>query len=863
MDVKIVEIVKTWFDKADAWQKDTFINLWKGADFDSIKDRAFKLALKEYNIESSSYSADTIFPKDIDSISKNVSNIVLNEISDVKGVCALAPTKSLKFGKGLNIVYGENGCGKSSYVKILKKAEDPKNPINIFGNIYADEKVKPSANLTFEYDGNINVETWTLSSKKSHHIRIYDTQIAKRFVENKNEVIYEPKLLSVFSEITRIIEIVNEKLSKQLSDYEILLLEPPEIISKCKKILEYDQLETNDELELFKKGILFSEAEDKKLDVIKETLSYNDPKGTKQTLLARKTFLCSICEELEKYSVDLDNSIVDKYKSSRRNQIDTKYEYDEFIKMSRDISIFKGLGSKEWNSLWQSSKKYMEYLAQIDNESFDRTQNYCVLCQQKLSNEGKEHISSLNEFYESKLKNKFDIADNNFKDLVQSISTLLDCLNVSKFRQRLISNAITDELLDGISDFVSKFYNRAKWLYDYYDDETKTEIPQNIDVSKIKSYFNAIISDIDDKIVTIDELLNDYESQLKSYHDLLANKWLSENSLNFDIKIKIFDLKVLLSKTKTNMVTSLKKNLSQIMITEAYIKKFSDELNKISPNHKINVQLSPSASKGKIYHKVSLIGAIEKRKTEEILSEGEYRAVSIAAFLADLSSWNMNQAFVFDDPINSLDQNFEENIAERLIQLSCERQVIIFTHRLAFAEMLNRIANENNKQLKQSGQNIVDVNYIKLSRNPLGDPDYQNDFSTFRLDKQLNNLDAPIKKAKELEEKGDHETADLLSKGLCSKFRDIVEKSIETTLLNNIVSRYSRNVSTQKIRYLKAINASDIDFLDSMMTKYSAFDHSQSTEKPVSLPSFNEFENDVNELKNWYLSFKQKQKIYD
>ena len=114
MDKKITDIVKSWFDRAEDWQKDSFISLWKGSELDTIKKRAYKLALKEHGIENCTYVADVTFPKDIDRMGTGITNTALLEISDVKGVCALAPTKSLKFGLGLNIVYGENGCGKSS-----------------------------------------------------------------------------------------------------------------------------------------------------------------------------------------------------------------------------------------------------------------------------------------------------------------------------------------------------------------------------------------------------------------------------------------------------------------------------------------------------------------------------------------------------------------------------------------------------------------------------------------------------------------------------------------------------------------------------------------------------------------------------
>lgn len=862
MDKKITDIVKSWFDRAEDWQKDSFISLWKGSELDTIKKRAYKLALKEHGIENCTYVADVTFPKDIDRMGTGITNTALLEISDVKGVCALAPTKSLKFGLGLNIVYGENGCGKSSYVKILKKAQDPKNSINIFGNIYTGgEKIKPSANLTFDYDGVKKVDSWSLTSEKSHPIRIYDTQIAKQFVEEKNDVIYEPKLLQVFSDLTKIIEYVNSQLTEQISTQESILTIPPELVNGSSKIIEYLNLKSSKEANCFKKTICFSPESKKELEILTIALTDNDPQGTLKQLSARKKYLNGLFDELKNFSVKLDDSFIEKYKQHRKKQIETKAAYDDFIKKSRDVSIFKGLGSVEWVNLWKSAKSYIEYISNIDEEDKDKANNYCVLCQQELSKEALEKKQSLNEFYESKLKIEFENADNKYKNLVQEVSELIGRLNKSEIQLGLESNAIPGEVSVKVLEFVDSLYSRAKWIYEY--DEDSDNPPENVDVKTITNYCESVFDEINTKASSLDRLINDYDEQHKRFLELMAEKWLCDNQSNLDIKIKIFALNKLLSKAKTNMVTTLKKNLSQIMITEAYVERFKNELNMISSNHSINVELKQGATKGKVYHKVALVGAVEKRNTEEILSEGEYRAVSIAAFLADLSAWNLNQAFIFDDPINSLDQNYEENIAERLVLLAGERQVIVFTHRLAFAEMLNRLISNNNKKAKVKGEKTIDLNYIKLVRNPLGDPDYQNDFSKFKLDKQLNDLDGPIRQTEKAQNNGDHMIADIMLKGLCSKLRDIIEKSIETTLLSNIVSRYVRNISSDKIRYLKAITETDVDFIDGMMSKYSKYDHSQSIEKPVSLPTIDEYKNDVNSIKEWYEHFKLEIKKYD
>ena len=47
---------------------------------------------------------------------------------------------------------------------------------------------------------------------------------------------------------------------------------------------------------------------------------------------------------------------------------------------------------------------------------------------------------------------------------------------------------------------------------------------------------------------------------------------------------------------------------------------------------------------------------------------------------------------------------------------------------------------------------------------------------------------------------------------------------------------------------------------DKMMTKYSFFEHSQSSEKPVSLPEINDIVADVDEMLNWLSGYNKRKK---
>ena len=88
-------------------------------------------------------------------------------------------------------------------------------------------------------------------------------------------------------------------------------------------------------------------------------------------------------------------------------------------------------------------------------------------------------------------------------------------------------------------------------------------------------------------------------------------------------------------------------------------------------------------------------------------------------------------------------------------------------------------------------------------------------------------------------------------KSICSDFRILVERAIENDLLCGVVQRFQRPVHTLKLKDLAKLKDTDCNLLDSLMTKYSGFEHSQSTELPVELPKPDELLSDMTSLKNW------------
>ena len=78
----------------------------------------------------------------------------------------------------------------------------------------------------------------------------------------------------------------------------------------------------------------------------------------------------------------------------------------------------------------------------------------------------------------------------------------------------------------------------------------------------------------------------------------------------------------------------------------------------------------------------------------KVLGEGEHRAVALAAFLAEQATAGGRSSIIFDDPVSSLDNEHREQVARRIVWKAKERQVIVFTHDIAFLLLIDRVSVE-------------------------------------------------------------------------------------------------------------------------------------------------------------------------
>lgn len=834
-----------WFLERPKWLQDAANRLLKQSEL-SDEDISKLVALCKKEAEgklpatTSSFVA-TPFSRGM------ASSLRLRSISEVEGVNALAPKNPLEFGKGnITIVYGNNGSGKSGYVRLLKHICGARELGTLHRNVYKPGSAVQKACISFDQAGVPKTFTWAGQGicDDLDSIDIFDTSFGKVFVSRESEVSYEPPLLSYFSSLILACEKVASALEVEINSKQS---KKPNIPTDKKVTPEgcwYEAISAKTTTEDIDKYCSFNGDDEAKIQSLHQRLAEQKPAEKAKQLRKQKQHVEALIKDARKHLEQLSDGNFRKIIAAKKESILKKAAADSAAEEAFCGSELEGIGSDVWKELWEAARKYSVSVAYEATEYPNVSDgSRCVLCHQLLTSEAKRRLISFESFVKEEMQKAATDAFKAYEAANQSIEELP---TMEMLKARIDATGISqDEFGKQVMDFFAQLQARKNLLPGIDDEEAIPDAP----------LVPKWIEEAEKQCKILSELATGYDEDTSSHSDeeirkalssLQTRKWLSEHRAAIDEEVSRLKLLNQIEEAKkltnTRALSQKKGELADVLITDAFVQRFNSELKTFGASQ-LKVELVKSkVSKGRVFHRIRLQGA-SPHGLADVLSEGENRIVSIAAFLADVTGNSNKSPFIFDDPISSLDQGYEEAVVRRLIELSQDRQIIVFTHRLSLLGTFSHFAKKKGltldvKSIRSADWGTGEPAPIPLSQSDIGKA----------LNRLLNERFAEAKKASE---KGDFDLEETLIKSICSDFRVLLERSIENDLLWGVIQRFQRPVETLKIRYLTNLREEDISLLDSLMTKYSGFEHSQPLESPVELPKLDDLLGDMTALKTW------------
>lgn len=851
MEKSEIERINKWINSKPKW----FLyganilsskNSLEKTDIDTICD----ICLEKKEVDVQPFNVELLLGN---STQQTLSLLSISEINNVNG---LAPRKPLVFTEhNMSIVYGTNGTGKSSYIRLLKNICNARQKENIESNVYTGDTSEQSAKIEYSIDGIPQpLYEWKKGdfSDDLKYCDIFDTKYCDLFLKKADTVTYEPPVLSFFTKLADMAERVSDRIDSLINSNPSKLPVFPNTLLSTNASDWFTHITYKTKHNDIDTFCIFTDEDSKELLKIQNRLVETNQLEKSQKLQKQADKIQNLINYINNY-YDLLSS--EKYEELKKLRIE--YENKKEIQINAAENAFgnsslNGVGSDTWKALWTAAKKYSEEKAYTGMKFpyLEENVSRCVLCHQVLKPEALQRLRSFDEFVKGELEQDVKDAEDNIKIYIEKIQAPKTSQD---FEARI--DAYDDFFTSTLKDELCKINNNLLQTYDsFVNNKSYVKLIQKDKaISELENISKQILANVE-------QLKNDYEKiDIKTLtaqkHELEAKKWLYDNKNAIISEVQrrknIQFLNDKKFETNTKQISLEKGRLSELLITEEFVNRFQNEIKKLDVNVDVTFE-KDSLSKAHVYHRIVLKNIKKTITPDKVLSEGEYRIVSIAAFLADMLGRNDNVPFIFDDPISSLDQDYEESVARRLVELSTTRQVIVFTHRLSFMCCLQDEADH---------QETVSPKVISIKKEYWGAGEPSDlPINCDKPDKKLKNMlntDVP-KIEKKLQEVGIDETANDI-KSLCSNFRIVIERTVETYLICGVVERFRRSVQTMnRIKKLSNISEQDCNLIDDLMTEYSKYEHSQSYEMPGKLPNIEKIKQDMNKLNAWITEYKKR-----
>lgn len=786
--------------------------------------------------------------------------ITLLRIENPVGINALAPDQTLEFGKGgLSIVYGDNGSGKSGYVRILKHAcrSRDRNSGKILPDVEDAAAIPQSANIVFERGSVQGEHPWTPEAQ-SHadlpSVSIFDSRSANVHVEKTNAVAYIPQPMEVMERLAAACDQVGAKLVHQKDEIAAqtpLAIKSPQLSVQTAAGAFVHGLSAKSNVAQLELLARMSDEEKQRLATLDADLA-QDPRRATAKITNQKARLDDLCTRLTK-TVQASTNVAFAARDALKADLKTKADVARLASEALfAASPLPDVGKATWTTLWEAARKYSDTVA-YPQKTFpdpDGAGELCVLCQQPLSEEAINRRVTFETFVKGTTKAAEDAAAKAYGDFVRRAAA--QSMSISKVRQLagLVGVEIGNEAL---AKRVRATGICAAWRLRAL---TRQLDAPSSDVSYPAPELDELSADLARRAAQLsaDQTSPEYVALVKERSELKDREKLGP--LFADIKAEIDRRKKaeVIAKaakdTAKRSVTTKNKELSDKLVTNALRGRFAREIEKLKLS-RMPVELRKVRdAKAISYFQVCLVEKPDQ-PVGEIFSEGEHRCVALAAFLAELVTSKQYSGIVFDDPMSSLDHIHRKAVAARLIEEAQHRQVIVFTHDLTFLFELRREA--------EAQARPVHYQTVCRKQSRPGHVEDELPMKAKSAQQLAQSLRSELKGARQQFDSWPDARRTIFSKGIIEQLREAWDQGIADFIFP-VLGRFDNSIKGTSLFKLAVINDDDVKTVTAARGRLSEELHTSSETLNPETVLHADLLAEVVKLETWLASMAQRQK---
>jgi len=833
--------VLTWSSERPAWQRDALRRLFTAgtltpADVDELLDLC-----KASRGLSSPRTPDVLARAHLPITDGGPGPVSLIDVTHHRGVNALAPEQTVTFGPQLTIVYGQNAAGKSGYTRILKRACRSRFSEEILGNVLADSApLKGQATIRFRLGEEPQAVPWNPDAAPPPAlaaVSVFDAQCAPVYLRDKTDVAFRPFGLDVFDRLASACVDLRKRLEGELAVLQASAPVLPTVAEGTRVAALLSALTSLTKPEDVRALATFTDQEQSRLKQLRDQqrdVQAADPKKRAQELELKASRVALIAGHAASVFAVLGEPGLEKLRTSAKALDTSKAVLARLRETVLTSDLLPGTGEGTWRQMWDAAYAFSAVAYPERDFPVLAPGAKCPLCQQPIGPDAQSRFQHFLELVSSTAQADVREAE---REHAVNVPVTRDDITLA-LRELEADDAA---LAQGVRTFLEAAERVKAGL-------SGEQLPASGVQTNPEADLRAAATALCDRSAQLRQqtpaMLPQDATVLKELEARAALQGQLQFALNaIERKKREAAYTQCLEDVSTQAITRKSTELTKRLVTECLREAFQAELRKLEFTHLAVEIKAAGGAKGALFHQLVFRNA-PSVAVVKVLSEGESRTLSLAAFLAELSTAPARSAIIFDDPVSSLDHIWRERIARRLVLEAKTRQVIVFTHDLVFLKLL----------LEECGRQDVAYHHQYVRRGEAsGLCSAELPWVAMRVKERLGVLRNKWQAAEKLFRTAGPETYEREARDIYGLLREAWEQAVPEVLLNEVVERYRPSIETKRARPLHDIVPEDYTALELGMTECSRWirGHDQPPADGTPFPGPADLAKQIQDLDDW------------